>query len=85
MFRVLTITIAGRSETIDKHVHVTSLKNNTSLYFELISPIRIYYSNRDFVTYIHLTIYDIKFESLRNYFQFTSDIAHTSKTRKKRL
>lgn len=59
---------------MDKQVHITSLRNTTGLYFESISPVQISYSTWDFVTYVNITIYEDKFQNLKNYFQFTSDI-----------
>lgn len=66
--------ISGKSEHLDKNIQVTTLRNATGLYFESISPLRTSNTNWDFVTYVNLTTYDLKFRTLQNYFQSTSDI-----------
>jgi len=65
---------SGKSKNLDKNIHVTNLKNAPGLYFESISPLRTSNTNWDFVTYVNLTTYDIKFQTLLSYFQSTSDI-----------
>ena len=64
----------GKSENLNKNIHVTTLENTTGLYFESISPLRTSNTNWDFVTYVNLTTYYIKFQTLQSYFQSTSDI-----------
>lgn len=73
-FRLTTLFVSQSLELPDKQIKITELNRTIGLYFEAMGPVRTSFTNWDFVTYINLTSYYIKFQTLRNYVKETNDI-----------
>ncbi|KAF0702244.1 zinc finger BED domain-containing protein 1-like, partial [Aphis craccivora] len=52
---------------------VTSFQNSSGLYFEAMEPLRISYTNWDFITYVNLTTYYMKYQILQKLHDQTGD------------
>lgn len=59
--------------TIDKNIHVTKFEHPTGLYYEAISPLWPSFTSWDFETYLNITTYFVKLQTLSQLFQRTND------------
>lgn len=80
-FRVSVIGCHGTSNFQNRSFQVTSLQNSSGLYFEAMGPLRISYTNWDFITYVNLTTYYIKYQILQKFHDQTGDVCIQLKKR----
>jgi len=56
----------GISDSQDGKFQVTTLQNSSGLYFETMGPLRVSFTSWDFVTYLNMTTYHLKYQLLQN-------------------
>ncbi|XP_060873948.1 uncharacterized protein LOC132947709 [Metopolophium dirhodum] len=79
-FRI-SLLCCGLSNSQSGRFQVTSFQNSSGLYFEAMGPLRISYTNWDFITYVNLTTYYMKYQILQKFHYQTGDVCIQLKKR----